>query len=119
MSNLKVGQVTADKWLNSDGTENYKCRAWVNFNGSGTVAIRDSGNVSSVVDMGTGYYKVNFIKAMPHENYSVVGMVGNLARQDFIKIADNQLPEVGAVPIFTINSNGVVDVAYVMLQVVC
>src|SRR6056300_295252 len=38
----------------------YGCRAWVNFNGSGTLAIRSSGNVSSVTDNGTGDYTVNF-----------------------------------------------------------
>mgnify|MGYP003637909440 CR=1 FL=1 len=52
----------------------YGCRAWVNFNGTGTVAIRDSGNVSSVTDNGTGDYTVNFTNAMPDANYSVGGM---------------------------------------------
>ena len=47
------------------------CRAWVNFNGTGTVAIRDSDNVSSITDLGTGNYQVNFTTAMPHANYSV------------------------------------------------
>ena len=50
----------------------YGCRAWVNFNGSGTVAIRDSGNVSSITDNGTGDYTVNFTTAMPDANYSAV-----------------------------------------------
>lgn len=47
----------------------YGCRAWVNFNGQGTVAIRASGNVSSVTDLGVGNYRVNFINAMPDTNY--------------------------------------------------
>lgn len=42
----------------------YSCRAWVNFSGSGTVSIRDSGNVSSITDAGTGNYNVNFTTAM-------------------------------------------------------
>jgi hypothetical protein len=50
----------------------YGCRAWVNFNGTGTVAIRASGNVSSITDNGTGDYTVNFTTAMPDANYSVV-----------------------------------------------
>ena len=58
-------------WLNPDGTENYKCRAWVNFNGTGTVAIRASGNVSSITDNGTGDYTVNFTTAMPDANYGI------------------------------------------------
>lgn len=49
----------------------YGCRAWVNFNGTGTVAIRASGNVSSITDNGTGDYTVNFTTAMPDANYAV------------------------------------------------
>ena len=49
----------------------YTCRAWVNFNGTGTVAIRASGNVSSITDNGTGDYTVNFTTAMLDANYSV------------------------------------------------
>jgi hypothetical protein len=60
-------------WLNPDGTENYKCRAWVNFNGTGTVAIRAAGNVSSITDNGTGDYTVNFTVALPDGNYSISG----------------------------------------------
>ena len=48
------------------------CKAWVNFNGTGTVAIRDSYNVSSITDNTTGDYTVNFTTAMPDANYSVV-----------------------------------------------
>lgn len=51
----------------------YACRAWVNFNGTGTVAIRASGNVESITDNGTGDYTVNFTTNMPDVNYSVVG----------------------------------------------
>ena len=47
----------------------FNCRAWVNFNGTGTVAIRASGNVSSITDNGTGDYTVNFTTAMPDANY--------------------------------------------------
>jgi hypothetical protein len=48
----------------------FGCRAWVNFNGTGTVAIRGSGNVSSITDNNTGDYTVNFTSAMPDANYS-------------------------------------------------
>ena len=51
----------------------YGCRAWVNFNGSGTVAIRASGNVSSITDNGTSDYTVNFTTAMPDINYALAG----------------------------------------------
>jgi len=49
----------------------FACRAFVNFDGTGTVSIRDSGNVSSITDNGTGDYTVNFATAMPDANYSV------------------------------------------------
>jgi hypothetical protein len=55
----------------------YGCRAWVNFNGTGTVAIRGSGNVSSIGDMGDGDYYVNFTTAMPDANYCVTTTSGN------------------------------------------
>ena len=51
----------------------YMARAWVNFNGTGTVAIRGSGNVSSITDNGTGDYTVNFTTAMSDTNYSMEG----------------------------------------------
>jgi len=54
----------------------YAARAWVNFNGTGTVAIRASGNVSSITDNGTGDYTVNFTTAMADANYSAVGTAG-------------------------------------------
>jgi len=50
----------------------YMCRAWVNFNGTGTVAIRASGNVSSITDDGAGLYRINFTTAMPDINYVVL-----------------------------------------------
>ena len=49
----------------------YGCRAWVNFNGTGTVAINASGNVSSITDNGTGDYTVNFTTALSDANYAV------------------------------------------------
>ena len=59
--------------LNATGTAPlYACRAWVNFNGTGVVAIRASGNVSSITDNGTGDYTVNFTTAMPDADYSAV-----------------------------------------------
>jgi hypothetical protein len=50
----------------------YMARAWVNFNGTGTVAIRASGNVSSITDNAVGDHTVNFTVAMPDANYSAI-----------------------------------------------
>ena len=58
------GNIKYDKWINDDNSENYKCRAWVSFNGTGTVAIRASGNVNSITDLGVGQYQVNYTTAM-------------------------------------------------------
>jgi hypothetical protein len=50
----------------------YGCRAWVNFNGTGTVAIRASGNVTSITDNNTGEYTVNFTTALADANYAPI-----------------------------------------------
>jgi hypothetical protein len=69
-----VSNTTLRTELNATGSAPiYACRAWVNFNGTGTVAIRESGNVSSITDNGTGDYTVNFTTAMPDVNYAVLG----------------------------------------------
>ena len=61
--------------LNATGSAPiYACRAWVNFNGTGTVAIRASGNVSSITDNGVGNYTVNFTTAIQDTNYSAIGI---------------------------------------------
>jgi len=52
------------------------CRAWVNFNGMGTVAIRAAYNVSSIEDRGTGFYRITFANAMPDINYCVQATSG-------------------------------------------
>lgn len=51
-------------------------KAWVNFNGSGTVTIRDSYNVSSITDIGVGEYAVNYSTALSNTNYSAVATAG-------------------------------------------
>ena len=66
MSTIRVNSLQ-----NTSGVEMYTAKAWVNFNGTGTVAIRASGNVSSITDNGTGSYIVNFTNAMPDVNYAV------------------------------------------------
>jgi hypothetical protein len=73
------GDFAIDAGFGSAGKA-YLCRAWVNFNGTGTPAIRDDGNVSSITDNGTGDYTVNFTTAMPDANYAVFG---NTTRDTF------------------------------------
>ena len=75
MSTLSVNTVKslgtgAPVFQNSSGTEKGQlAKAWVNFNGTGTVAIRDSFNVGSITDNGTGSYTLNFSTAMPSADY--------------------------------------------------
>ena len=68
----------------------YGCRAWVNFNGTGVVAIRASGNVTSITDNGTGDYTVNFTTAMPDANYNaVVGVSTSTGTTTVAYVASN------------------------------
>lgn len=79
MSTLSVGTIKSIDALppviqNTSGTQiGTFCRAWVNFNGTGTVAIRAAFNVSSITDNGTGTYTINITTAMPDINYAVCG----------------------------------------------
>lgn len=67
---LATAESTLSQFNASGSAPVYACRAWVNFNGTGTVAIRASGNVSSITDGGTGNYTINFTTAMPDANYA-------------------------------------------------
>jgi hypothetical protein len=82
----------------------YGCRAWCNFNGTGTVAIRASGNVSSITDNGTGDYTVNFTTAMPDANYAGLGTLADTnAGALIIEVRENlsRTKTTGAFPINT------------------
>ena len=68
---VATAESTLSQFNASGSAPVYACRAWVNFNGTGTVAIRASGNVTSITDNGVGLYTVNFTTAMPDANYAV------------------------------------------------
>lgn len=73
MSTLKVDNLqTASGSSNSNPEEIFqgRAKAWVNFNGTGTVAIRGDYNVSSITDHGTGEYTMNFSTAFANTNYA-------------------------------------------------
>jgi hypothetical protein len=95
----------------------YGCRAWVNFNGTSTVAIRASGNVTSITDNGTGDYTVNFTTAMPDGNYSVAACgtfsASGTARDQNINIKNNSAPTTTSVRVQAFEPNtGGVDTLY-------
>ena len=100
----------------------YGCRAWVNFNGTGTVAIRASGNVTSITDNGTGDYTVNFTTAMPDANYSAVGSSGSGAGggDDFnLTMNFNQVPTTSSTRVGSSRANNAVftDTAYISVAI--
>jgi hypothetical protein len=118
-ASLDSGASATAPLFKANGTEiGTLCRAWVNFNGTGTPAIRASFNVSSITDNGTGDYTVNFTTAMPNANYSVTHIWGNGSTRDW-----NGFTTVGAaatsnVTIFqTVNSGVAFDAAVINLAI--
>lgn len=99
----------------------YASRAWVNFNGTGVVAIRASGNVSSITDNGTGLYTVNFTTAMQDVNYCALASYnydnsgtggnndGQAAPYDFTTTTVNILTTQGA--------GGLIDTSIVVVSI--
>lgn len=67
MSTLKVNSIEP---ANAGSEDYFLARAWANFNGIGTVAIRADGNVSSLVDLATGRYSLNLSNTLTDANYS-------------------------------------------------
>lgn len=121
-ADIANAQVTAAKL---DGAQSgsapiYGARAWVNFNGEGTVAIRASGNVSSITDNGVGEYVVNLITAMLDADYAVglggsVGAAAGFSGQQNVNLDPNFVQTASAFGIRVSNSitGGTADYAYV------
>ena len=84
----------------------FLCRAWVNFNGTSTPAIRASGNVSSITDNGTGDYTVNFTTAMPDANYAVAGQGSEVGTNGTHQIEFSSARTVSAYRFATVNFAG-------------
>ena len=69
-----TGDISVDALSTASGSApSYSARAWANINTSGTVSVRQSGNVSSVTDVATGQFTVNFATAMSDDGYSITG----------------------------------------------
>ena len=102
----------------------YGCRAWVNFNGTSTVAIRGSGNVSSITDLATGTYTVNLTNAMPDGNYAIQISSGFASgiREDVFGVLYNDAPYTPTTTAYTIkfyraDTNVAVDSNYAMTSI--
>ena len=129
MSTLSVGTIRSNTSAppvvqNTSGTEiGTFCRAWVNFNGTGTVAIRASFNVSSITDNGTGDYTVNFTNAMPDVNYATVMTMSNSSQANWTGVnytggAVESAPTTSAVRVSTtLIGTGARDQKYVSVAI--
>ena len=98
----------------------YGCRAWVNFNGTGTVAIRASGNVTSITDSGVGDYTVNFTNAMPDANYctNVTGTHDSGSYVAWGTVANDQPPTTTNVNVDFLNNTGTLtDVSFAQVSI--
>lgn len=116
--NLKRASETASRSLRGVAA------SWVNFNGTGTVAIRDSENVASITDNGTGDYTENFTTAMSDANYAVVGQCSNdnnnaATYTETVQIYQNTPPIAGSVRMraatVTASSSGIGDKTFIYL----
>ena len=116
MSTLKVNALQ-----DTSGNGFYPARAWINFNGTGTVAIRNDDNFSSVTDGGTGYYTTSFTNNMSSANYSIGQSAGygttNLNDSGCAAVQGD--PSASSFIVRSIDTNSTVayDYKYVMLQV--
>lgn len=84
----------------------YSARAWVNFNGTGTVVIRSSGNVSSITDNSAGVYTVNFSEPLEASSFVVTGAAvdGSIQHQNPYEVST------GSVKVLVVNrATGAVD----------
>ena len=103
-ANLQSTGSGAPTFQNSSGTEiGQLARAWINFNGESTVAIRDSFNVSSLTDSAEGRYVVNFATALPNANYILAGYVNDATSRCGIFGTDEAQPDfqTGSAKIYT------------------
>jgi len=98
----------------------YLCRAWVNFNGTGTIAIRASGNVSSLVDNNVGMYSINFTNNLPDINYAVIGTAGNTTAVvgAFLESPVSSAPTTSSVSMAVVDHPGnIIDISYISIGI--
>lgn len=114
MSVLKVGAIQ-----NTSGVEVYTAKAWVSFNGTGVVAIRADGNVTSITDNGVGDYTVNFTVAMIDANYAVSASMAALNGTSIRAIAGgpNYSQTVSGCRIQTWSNSAVQDSEFVSIAI--
>ena len=129
MSTLAVGTIksvssAAPVFQNTSGTEKGQlAKAWISFDGEGTIAINDSFNISSIADNATGEYTVTLSTAMSNANYSIVlGCKSKLSNRNTVANAGGTSendPTTTAFQIVTMGStnNSMTDGAFVFAAV--
>lgn len=113
----------------ADGTEGVdssyvidgSAKAWINFNGTGTIAVRDSLNISSIVDNGVGDYTVNNTNSFANILYNSVGScnldhIGNANR--IVSLPCSQAPTASSIRMntYTAHSAAIVDMQYISIN---
>lgn len=115
MSQIKattLSNLAGSKTVPTDTVVDGSAKAWVNFNGTGTVAIRRAFNVSSITDNGTGAYTVNFTTAMPDVNYAYeLSMAGSSGTGQTLGQINSSPPTTTSISVFSAtNGVGAADV---------
>jgi hypothetical protein len=101
---VDADMIAADAVTDAKQSLSGAAKAWVNFQGDGTVAIRDNFNVSSITDNNTGDYTVNFTTALANANYCISGMAMN--SNNFIAINSSTNPATSSVRVSVRNYDG-------------
>ena len=113
------GQITGTaKSVDTDYVVNGSAKSWVNFNGTSTVAIRESLNVTNILDEGTGDYTVNFTNSMANANYnSVAGGQQTLgAANREIKVPGDTTPTASALQLWTTSNASLIDFNFISVS---
>ena len=105
MSTLKVNDIIE---ATSGGGKVFPCRGWINFNGTGTVSIRDDAGTSSLTDVATGKYNQNLSNALSNSSYSATG-TGHYAAAYWINALDNYALSTSSVRIHVGSANSNTD----------
>ena len=95
--------VVAEGGTNTTNLQQGLAKAWVNFNGSGTVATRDTHNISSINDVTTGQYEPNFSNNMASANYTVTLVNGD---NHYVTTLHNSLVQAGSYRMHNLNNSG-------------
>ena len=109
MSTLKVNTIQNTSAAHSSTPEEIaqgRAKAWVNFNGTGTAAIRDSFNISSITDNSTGDFTINITTAMANVNYSVTGGIGTTTGNNCFLFVLTEQNTAKSTTVFRINTLG-------------